>query len=120
MGEQTIVTRTLPQRLKKVRTLIESAGNTIASVHFRKRENGELRKMAFRRHVKKPTIARTPSTNTTSKTKDFDRDNLQMRVLDVNKVVKHRDGTVGRGAWRMIPLEGVERVCVKGETYLIT
>ena len=106
----------LPQRIKKVRSIISSAGSKIASVHFNKRSNGKLRKMAYRLHVQNPTCAKAPIGN--SNTKDKDKDNLQMTVFDVNKVNKDKDGNViGRGAWRTIPLENVVRVCVDGTVY---
>lgn len=43
-----------------VREKIESAGTTIGSVHFKKRANGELRKMSYRLHVTKPSVAKAP------------------------------------------------------------
>jgi len=43
-----------------------------------------------------------------------------MTVFDVNKVVRDDSGTIiGRGAWRTIPLERVERICNKGVLYII-
>ena len=49
----------------------------------------------------------------------MDAKNDQMTVLDVNKVVYKDGAVVGRGAWRTIPLENVERICNKGTTYVI-
>lgn len=43
-----------------VKEQIEKAGTTIGSVHFTKRENGELRKMSYRLHVKAPSVAKAP------------------------------------------------------------
>jgi hypothetical protein len=43
-----------------VRQQIETAGTTIGSVHFKKRENGELRKMSYRLHVTNPSTAKAP------------------------------------------------------------
>jgi hypothetical protein len=43
-----------------VKETIERAGTTIGSVHFLKRENGELRKMSYRLHVRKPSVAKAP------------------------------------------------------------
>lgn len=54
-----------------VRQQIEKAGTTIGSVHFKKRENGELRKMCYRLHVTKPSVAKAPkgiSTDTVTST----------------------------------------------------
>jgi hypothetical protein len=46
-----------PARLKQI---IESAGTTIGSVHFIKRSDGSLRKMCYRLHVRKPSVAPVP------------------------------------------------------------
>ena len=74
--------------------------------------------MSFRLHVRKPSYASKPHSN---KHKSFvDRDNLQMTVLDVNKVIKDSNGfIIGRCDWRTIPLENVERIAVKGKVYNI-
>ncbi len=117
---KTIRTRTLPARIKKVRSLMESAGSKIAAVHFRKRSDGELRTMSYRLHVKKPSTAPAPKGNKGAATKIKDKDNLQMTVLDVNKVVRDKEGNIiGRGAYRTVPLENVERISVGGEVYQI-
>lgn len=118
MKEKVIRSKSLPDRIKKVRKAILSAGNTIGSVHFVKRTDHSLRKMAYRLHVKNPSCAPAPATE--KQTKYIDRDNLQMTVLDTNKVVRDRDGNIiGRGAYRTIPLENVERVVAKGTVYTI-
>jgi hypothetical protein len=111
--------RTLPARLKKVRAAMESAGTRIGSVHFRKRSGGELRKMAYRLHVQNPSVANKPKGNSQSK-RVTDAMNVQMTVFDVNKVVRNKDNEiVGRGAWRTVPLENVERVVANGVEYLV-
>lgn len=111
----------LPARLKKIRKILQSSGNTIGSVHFRKRSNGELRKMAYRLHVRKPSVAKAPKFKDDGdkyKTINKDRENLQITVLDVNKVVRDKSGSIkGRGAWRTVPLENVERISVRGKVY---
>ena len=116
--------RSLPKRLNTVRDLIQSAGNTIGSVHFEKRASGNLRKMSYRLHTQKPSTARKPSgaakTGTKATRKIVDNKNLQMTVLDVNKVVRNKEGNIlGRGAWRTIPLEKVRRISVRGRVYNI-
>ena len=117
---QVIKTRSRVARIKKVQTLIESAGNKIGSVHFRKRSDGTLRRMCYRLHVQTPGYAIKPTGKTIQKRVSKDRDNLQMTVFDVNKVRRDKKGKIsGRGDWRTIPLESVERVCVKGEIYKI-
>ena len=120
-----IIEKNLAKRLKRIRKIISSSGTQIGSVHFQKRSNGALRKIAFRLHVRKPSIARVPKNNGNDVLERFkvvmkDRDNLQMTVLDVNKVVRNKGGEIiGRGAWRTIPLEGVKRIAVKGKVYVI-
>lgn len=109
-----IKSKPLPKRLKAVQEAIESAGNTIGSVHFRKRTDESLRKMAYRLHARNPSTASKPK----GSKKTSDKDNLQLTVLDVNKVVM-KEGQKGRGAWRVIPLEGVERIKAKGVEYIV-
>jgi hypothetical protein len=110
--------KTLPARVNKVRDLILSADNTIGSVEFNKRSNGELRKMAYRLHVTNPSAV--PAPKGIRDTKTINSKNLQLTVLDANKVVKDEDGNVvGKGAYRTIPLEKVKSVTVKRTTYQI-
>ena len=102
-------------RVRKVKNLIESVGNKIGSVHFRKRSDGSLRKMCYRLHTKKPQYATSPSGKRFKKRQALNSDNLQMTVFDVNKVVRDKKGKIaGRGAWRTIPLENVVRTCING------
>lgn len=117
---KVIVRKTEKARIRKVRDLILSAGNTIGSVHFRKRSDGTKRRMCYRLHAQKPTYAMKPTGKRFQKTKARDADNQMLTVLDVNKVRRDKKGKIaGRGDWRTIPLETVERVCVKGEIYKI-
>lgn len=127
-------------RPENVRELMKSAGNTIASVHFLKRKDGSLRKMSYRLHVNNPSVAKAPKMKNDKSTgvdasgnkfinfgkgfglstKDIDLNNDQLRVLDANKVVKDENGAVvGRGAWRMVPLENVLQITCKGTKYVI-
>ena len=124
-----------------IKETIEKAGTTIGSVHFTKRGDGELRKMSYRLHVRKPSTAKTPkgivkdttsvfsspsisSTGNVMKLKwdkrAIDKAHKQMTVLDANKVVRDKAGNkIGRGDWRTVPLERVIRISNKGITYLI-
>jgi len=43
-----------------IRELIKKVGNKIGAVHFLKRKDGSLRKMAYRLHVVNPTTAKKP------------------------------------------------------------
>jgi hypothetical protein len=111
---------------KEVETLLRKAGSKIASVHFKKRSNNELRKMCYRLGVKNPTSASRPKGGNASR-KDVNKKNKQMTVFDVNKVCRDRQGNIKydengkqlRGAWRTVPLENVTRVCVDGVVYEI-
>lgn len=104
-------------RVRKVRELIRSAGNSIGSVHFRKRSDGTKRKMSYRLRVFKPTYASKPKGSHTRKAK---ADESLMTVFDVNLVRYNRQGRMcGRGDYRTVPLENVERICVNGQIYKI-
>jgi hypothetical protein len=100
----------------RIRQIMEMAGGSIGSVHFRKRRTNELRKMCYKLHVKSPSVAPTPKGNSR---KGIDKKNDQMTVFDVNKVVRKDGEIVGRGAYRVVPLENVVRICVKGKIYQI-
>jgi hypothetical protein len=109
----------------EIEALLRKAGSKIASVHFRKRSNNELRKMCYRLGVKNPTFASRPKGGSASR-KGINLKNKQITVFDVNKVcrdregkIKYEDGKQLRGAWRTVPLENVVRVCVDGVVYEI-
>jgi hypothetical protein len=121
-----------------VRETIERAGTTIGSVHFRKRSDGKLRKLSYRLHCSNPSFASSPKglkevggkslkhevSHKVNKVrvsrKVIDRENNQMTVFDTNKVIRGEDGAIlGRGAYRCIPLENVERISNKGIIYTI-
>ena len=113
-----LVIRDVRKRVSLVRELILQAGNRFCSVHFRKREDGSKRRMCCRLHTKKPTYSKVPNSNGSKKRQDFKNDLLT--VFDTNKVLYNKKGKMnGRGAWRSIPLESVERVKVGGEIYRI-
>lgn len=117
---QVIKTKSRAARIMKIHKLITSVGNRIGSVHFRKRSDGSLRKMCYRLHVQNPSYAMKPNGKRMQKKVSKDADNLQMTVLDVNKIRRDKKGKIsGRGDWRTIPLEKVERIKVQGEIYKI-
>jgi hypothetical protein len=111
----------------EVEALLRKAGSKIASVHFKKRSNNELRKMCYRLGVTNPSSASRPKGGNASR-KDVNKKNRQITVFDVNKVCRDRSGNIKyddtgkqlRGAWRTVPLEKVTRVCVDGVTYEIS
>ena len=106
-----------------IKQKIEQAGNLIGSVHFYKRSDNSLRKMSYRLHVKKPSIAKAPKQkNETSSNirKDINNKNNQMTVFDVNKVMKNVNGRIiVRGMYRTIPLDRVIKICNNGTVYNI-
>ena len=132
-----------------VKEVIEDAGTTLGSVHFKKRSNGEYRKMSYRLHVKNPSVADAPKGTKVEAPKricrvcgksdcntgpfnvdvapvkktdrrDINEKNNQITVLDANKVVRNIAGAViGRGAWRTVPLENVVRIANRGTKYNI-
>lgn len=115
---QIVQSKSVNDRIQKVRKLIESTGNKIGSVHFIKRSDGTKRKMSYRMHVSKPTYATKPTGNKDTRSKDVS--NNQLTVFDVNKVRYNKRGKMnGRGDWRTIPLENVVRVAVNGEIHKI-
>jgi hypothetical protein len=117
---KVIVCKTKKARVRTVKNIILSAGHTIGSVHFRKRSDGSKRRMCYRLHAAKPTYAAKPTGKRFLSRKARDSDNLMLTVLDVNKVRRDKKGKIaGRADWRTVPLETVERICVKGEIYKI-
>ena len=121
---EVIVRKTEKARVKKVRSLILSAGNTFGSVHFRKRSDGSKRKLSFRLNSQNPTYAQKPGSGKFSSRKAKDSDNNMLTVIDANIVIRAKSGRrkgkiSGRGDWRTISIETVERVCVKGKIYKI-
>lgn len=113
-----VIVRNDSDKVSKVRSIILSAGNKLASVHFRKRSDNSKRRMSFRLHVSRPSYAKAPG----KKDKKRFRKNLandQLVVYDCNKICYTKNGYMTRGAYRTIPLERVERICVNGEIYKI-
>ncbi len=112
---------------ESIRELMQQAGNKIASVHFIRRSNNELRKMCYRLHVSQPTFANAPKGKKTANRKAIDNNNNQITVFDVNKVLRSNTGEIlkdengkqKRGDWRTVPLENVTRVKIDGIAYTI-
>jgi len=117
---QVISIKSDKARSEKVRSIIRSAGNSFGSVYFTKRSDGKKRRMSYRLRVSKPTYAPKPSGKMKDKWQKKIEDNV-ITVFDCNKVLYNKKGLMsGRGAWRSIPLENVERICVNGQIYKIT
>lgn len=109
-----IKTRGVAHKVNRVRDIMESAGNTIGSVKFKKRKNGAERVMAYRLHVapkrdsKKGEDRRAVDT---FRKKITDLKNLQMTVYDTNI------RGAGVNSYRTVPLENVMEVRVHKKTY---
>jgi len=117
---KTLTIKSESGRINKVRKLIRSVGNQIGSVHFIRRSDGKLRKMAYRLRVQSPTYATKPTGKRFLQKKERDEANLQITVFDVNKIRRDKNGRMcGRGDWRTIPLENVRRLCVGGTIYRV-
>lgn len=67
-----------------VRALIKEAGNQIGSVHFRKRKDNSLRKMSYRLHVRKPSVAPVPKGLQVSSPDDGVRNSVDTSDTDRN------------------------------------
>lgn len=98
---------------ENIRELIKEVGNKIGAVHFLKRKDGSLRKMAYHLHVSKNKQLKSGFNSS------FDIKNKQIRVFDYNKIIHGIDGSKKRGAYRMIPLENVIRIAINKKVYLI-
>jgi len=104
------------KRVRKVRELISSAGNLFCSVHFRKREDNSMRKMCCRLHTIHPTYSGIPKGKVDRKAED--RKHNLITVFDTNLIrYNNKKRMCGRGGYKSIPLEGVERIKVGGVIY---
>lgn len=102
-----------PSDLKEI---IESAETNIGAVTFRKRTNGEVRRMTYRLHVKDPKFAKKP----TGQGKIVSDSNL-ITVFDTNKVIRDANNVIiGRGAWRTIPLDSIMSITAAGKKYIVS
>jgi hypothetical protein len=102
-----------------IRNWLLDAGNKIGSVWFFKKSTGELRKMSYRLHTRKPSVAKTPS-NKSGNRRAIDNKYNNMTVLDCNSVVRDEKGNkIGRGSWKSIPLDNITRIKSNGREILI-
>lgn len=106
---------------EEMRKILATAGSHIGSVKFKKRTNGEIRKMTYRLSVTNPKYAQKPS----GKKKDIvDGNSIAQKTLitvfDTNKVVRNKnEEIIGRGAWRTIPLDSILEVKAGGIRYIV-
>jgi len=113
---QIVEAKSVKSRVRKVRSLIESAGNHIGVVHFRKRSDNTKRRISYRLHVAHPQYVKAPTGKSIINPKDYDL----ITVFDTNTMRYNNKGRVcGRGGWKSIPLDKVIRVAVNGEIYKI-
>jgi len=103
-------------RVRAVKSLINSAGNQIFAVSFIAKGTGLLRKMTCRRHVIKPQYTKAPS----SVKRRGNEDKGLITVYDVNCLkYNEQDRLCGRGGWKSLYLSSVTRIKVGGEIYKI-
>lgn len=103
---------------ERVRQIMESVGSKIGNVHFIKRSNGQLRKISYRLHVRNPKVSKSPTGQRDTRSKDLS--NNQMTVYSTNEVIRDSSGNIiGRGGYRVVPLENVVRVVAAGRVYEI-
>ena len=107
---------TVRRKVATVRKLMNTAGTCIGSVSFIKRENGKLRRIAYRLHCVHPNYAPVPKGK--GKRRAINKQHNLMTVLDMNQPLYNRKGhIIGRGAWKSIPLDAVIRVKAAGTIY---
>lgn len=105
---------TVRRKVATVKKLMNTAGTCIGSVSFIKRENGKLRRIAYRLHCSHPNYAPVPKGNR----KAINKRNNLITVLDMNQPLYNRKGhIIGRGAWKSIPLDAVVRIKAGGTIY---
>ena len=105
-------------KVARVKALMTGIGNLIGSVWFYKRSDGELRKMAYRLHVKEPTYEKKPTGKRFAYKKAIDSKKNLITLFDCNCLrYNSKKRLCGRGGWRSVPLDGVVRLKVGGEIY---
>lgn len=115
-----ILIKSLPKRIRKVRSLLESVGDKIGSVHFVKRSDGKKRRMSYRLHVKSPSYCPKPTGKNFLERQAKDSDKGLITLFDTNMIRYNKKGLMsGRGGYKSIPLDGIYRLKVCGEIYRI-
>lgn len=117
-GDTMIIlkTKNAKDRVRKMRKLINSAGDQLFAISFVKRSDGSRRKMVCRKHVLKTQYAVTPNGKKAYNPNKYD---LAV-VFDMNFMrYNRRDKLCGRGAWKSIPLDSVTRIKTGGEIYKV-
>ena len=111
---QIIEAKSVREKVRKAKKIMESAGRQIANVWFLKRNDGSLRKMSYRVGVKKPTYVRSPRGKGIV---DNQKHNL-LTVFDTNVMKYNKNGKLnGRGGYRSVPLDAVIRISTGGTIY---
>ena len=110
-----VETKSVREKVSKVKGLIKSAGNQMVGITFVKRSDGSKRKIAGRFRVYKPTYASVPSGK---KMRYSSKEKGLATIFDCNALKYNRKGKLcGRGAWKSFGLESVERFKVNGTIY---
>ena len=112
----TITLTNKRDRIRKVQSLINSAGNKLFAVSFIKKD-GTLRKMVARKHVVQPSYEKKPTGDSKIA---YKRDSDLITVFDTNLMrYNKKDRINGRGGYRSINLSTVKRLKVNGVIYKI-
>jgi hypothetical protein len=104
-------TRTVREKVSKVKKLISLAGNQMVGITFTKRSDGCRRKIAGRFRVSKPQYASIPSGK---KMRYSAKDKNLATIFDCNALKYNNGRLCGRGAWKSFGLDMVERFKVNG------
>jgi hypothetical protein len=105
-------------KVRKVKSLIKSAGNHFFAVSFIKRSNGKLRRMSGRLHVYKPQYEKEPTGKKFLYKMARDAEKNLLTIFDANVLrYNNKNRLCGRGGFRSIPLNNVVRLKVGGTIY---
>jgi len=115
---QVIETKSKREKVRKVKSLMNSVGDNFGSVWFIRRKDGALRKMAYKLHVQHPTYAKEPTSDKFLYKKAMDSERDLMTVFDTNVIrYNNKNRMAGRGSYKSVPLDGVVRLQVGGVIY---
>ena len=81
-------------KVARVKSLMSGIGNQIGSVWFYKRSDGELRKMAYRLHVKEPTYEKKPTGQRFAYKKALDSEKNLITLFDCNCIRYNKKGRI--------------------------
>ena len=106
-------------RVRGVKKLMLSVGNSFGAVTFKKRSDGKIRKMSYRLHVTNPQYAKKPESKIHYR-KTIEEEKDLLTVFDTNTLRYNKKGMLnGRRNYKCVPLDGVIRLKVNGVIYKI-